>query len=111
MEYLALATSNPQTEYMLIPPYGTTGRSCIIYKEPQLNDALECTIEITFCSLSLQARSISGENENNTVNEWASCLHILLNNAPKHIEGLLMSSRLQNELRHSVPLTMFIIDG
>ena len=28
---------------MLISPYGTTGRSCIIYKEPQLNDALECT--------------------------------------------------------------------
>ena len=43
MEYLALATSNPQTEYMLIPPYGTTGRSCIIYKEPQLNDTVECT--------------------------------------------------------------------
>jgi hypothetical protein len=47
-------------------------------------------------------------NENNTANEWASCLHILLNNAPKHIEGLLMSSRLQNELRYSVPLTMFV---
>ena len=43
MEYLGLATSNPQTEYMLIPPYGTTGRSCIIYKEPQLNDTVECT--------------------------------------------------------------------
>jgi hypothetical protein len=28
---------------MLIPPYGTTGRSCIIYKEPQLNDTVECT--------------------------------------------------------------------
>ena len=28
---------------MLIPPHGTTGRSCIIYKEPQLNDAIECT--------------------------------------------------------------------
>jgi hypothetical protein len=43
MEYLALATSNPQTEYMLMPPYGITGRSCIIYKEPQLNDTVECT--------------------------------------------------------------------
>ena len=41
MEYLALATSNPQTEYMLMPPYGITGRSCIIYKEP--HDTVECT--------------------------------------------------------------------
>jgi hypothetical protein len=31
------------TEYMLMPPYGITGRSCIIYKEPQLNDTVECT--------------------------------------------------------------------
>jgi hypothetical protein len=50
------------------------------------------------CKTYPQARSISDENENNTANEWASCLHILVNNAPKHFEGLLMSSRLQNEL-------------
>ena len=87
MEYLALATSNPQTEYMLIPRYGTTGRSCIIYKEPQLNDTVECTdyvinpIRTNIVNGTLYRNSVCKRDD---INKPSKCFGALLTRIWRH---------------------------
>jgi hypothetical protein len=56
-------------------------------------------------------QSISGEMKTIQPMNGHHVSIFLLKMHQKHIEGLLMSSRLQNELRYSVPLAMFVRIG